>query len=98
MGAIPRNSQTNAIVLAVNCPPQAPAPGHAAPSSDLSCASVIPPRACLPTASKTSWMVTEWPSNWPGAFEGHSDTIQDVFEAVLDGDGMALELARRDRG
>src|SRR5205823_14713547 len=29
IGAIPRNSQTSAMVLAVNCPPQAPAPGQA---------------------------------------------------------------------
>ena len=27
---MPRNSQTSAMVLAVNCPPHAPAPGHAA--------------------------------------------------------------------
>ena len=29
IGASPRNSSTVAIVLAVNCPPQAPAPGQA---------------------------------------------------------------------
>ncbi len=51
IGAIPRNSQTKAMVLAVNCPPQAPAPGQAATSSDLSCASDIPPCECLPIAS-----------------------------------------------
>ena len=32
---MPRNSQTAAIVFAVNCPPQAPAPGQARSSSAL---------------------------------------------------------------
>ena len=45
------------------------APGQAAHSSSLSCASVIFPRACAPTASNTSWIVTECPSYWPGAIE-----------------------------
>ena len=31
------------MVLAVNCPPQAPAPGQAAHSNSFSCASVILP-------------------------------------------------------
>ena len=51
IGAIPRNSQTKAMVFAVNCPPQAPAPGHAAVSRDLSCESLMPPRAWAPIAS-----------------------------------------------
>jgi len=51
IGAIPRNSQTKAMVFAVNCPPQAPAPGQAATSSDLSCASDIRRASCLPIAS-----------------------------------------------
>src|SRR5262249_8006457 len=51
IGAIPRNSQTKAMVFAVNCPPQAPAPGQAEVSRDLSCASLMLPRACAPIAS-----------------------------------------------
>ena len=51
IGAIPRNSQTSAIVFAVNCPPHAPAPGHADFSSEASRASFIEPRACAPIAS-----------------------------------------------
>src|SRR5260370_34975469 len=34
IGAIPRNSQTNAMVLAVTCPPQPPEQGHAGTSGD----------------------------------------------------------------
>ena len=51
IGAMPRNSQTSAIVFAVNCPPQAPAPGQAEISRDLSCASLMLPRAWAPIAS-----------------------------------------------
>ena len=43
-----------AMVLAVNWPPQAPAPGQAMSSSALSRASVILPCAWEPMASKTS--------------------------------------------
>ena len=54
IGEMPRNSQTIAMVLAVNWPPQAPAPGQARSSSSQSSASVILPAACAPTASNTS--------------------------------------------
>src|SRR5208282_6489056 len=43
MGAIPRNSQTSAMVLAVNWPPHAPAPGQADVSSALSRAALMLP-------------------------------------------------------
>ena len=44
-GLMPRKSSAVAIVLAVNCPPQAPAPGQAADSSSCSSAPVmLPPR------------------------------------------------------
>ncbi len=43
MGEMPRNSAAVAMVLAVNCPPQAPAPGQAAFSRALSCSSDIRP-------------------------------------------------------
>ncbi len=49
------------IVLAVNWAPQAPAPGLAACSISVSSSSVICPAACLPTASKTSWIVISSP-------------------------------------
>ena len=68
-GATPRNSQAIAIVLAVNWPPQAPAPGQAWSSRSRSRASLILPAACAPTASNTSWIVTSWPSNVPGAID-----------------------------
>jgi hypothetical protein len=58
-----------AMVFAVNWPPHAPAPGHAPSSSSRSSASVIAPRACAPTASKTSWMVTSLPLKRPGMIE-----------------------------
>ncbi len=68
-GQMPRNSRTVAIVLAVNCPPHAPAPGHATPSSSCTSAFDIVPAAAAPTASNTSWMVTSRPRNRPGAME-----------------------------
>ena len=60
-GEMPRTSNAMAIVLAVNCPPQAPAPGLAATSISRSSSSVILPAACAPTASKTSRIVTSRP-------------------------------------
>ena len=61
IGEMPRNAVATDMVFAVNCPPQAPAPGQAAASSSSRSASLIRPAACAPTASKTSWMVTDWP-------------------------------------
>ena len=43
--AMPRHSQTIAIVFAVNWPPHAPAPGHAASSSAVKSRSDIRPAA-----------------------------------------------------
>ena len=69
IGEMPRISNAIAIVLAVNWPPQAPAPGLATPSSSCSSSSVILPAACAPTASKTCWIVTSWPWKRPGGIE-----------------------------
>ena len=68
-GEIPSTSNAIAIVLAVNWPPQAPAPGEAASSSSVSSCSVIRPAAWAPTASNTSWIVTCSPWKWPGRIE-----------------------------
>ena len=68
-GLSPRKSRAIAIVFAVNWPPHAPAPGHAALSSSCSSAGSIVPAACAPTPSKTSWIVTSRPRNRPGAIE-----------------------------
>ena len=54
IGAMPRASAIVAIVLAVNMPPQEPAPGQASFSSSCRSSSLIVPRATAPTASKTS--------------------------------------------
>ena len=59
-------SETHAMVLAVNCPPQAPALGQATRSKSFKSFSVAPPAACFPTASKTSTTVTSLPLNLPG--------------------------------
>ena len=48
MGEIPRNEIAVAMVLAVNCPPHAPAPGHATFSSSVTCCAVILPAANAP--------------------------------------------------
>ncbi len=58
IAAMPRNSHTIAIVLAVNCPPHAPAPGQALSSRSLSSTRLMRPAAWAPTASNTSWIVT----------------------------------------
>ena len=69
IGEIPITSKAVAIVLAVNCPPQAPAPGQAACSSSDRSSSLILPAACAPTASNTSWIVTSWPRKRPGRID-----------------------------
>ena len=66
MGESPSISPAIDIVLAVNWPPQAPAPGQATSSSARSSASVIRPAAQAPTASNTSWIVTCLPLEDPG--------------------------------
>ena len=57
------------MVLAVYCPPQAPAPGQASSSIWSSSFSPIRPAAWAPTASKTCWMVMSLPWCWPAAME-----------------------------
>ena len=54
------------IVLAVYMPAQEPAPGQAARSIASRSASETSPAACPPTASNTSWMVSDRPSACPG--------------------------------
>ena len=66
---IPSASKAQAIVLAVNWPPQAPAPGLATPSSSFSSSSLMSPASWAPIASKMSRMVTSRPCQWPGAIE-----------------------------
>ncbi len=58
---IPSASKAQAIVLAVNWPPQAPAPGLATPSSSFSSSSDMSPALWAPIASKMSRMVTSRP-------------------------------------
>ena len=65
----PSASKAQAIVLAVNWPPQAPAPGLATPSSSFSSSSLMSPALWAPIASKMSRMVTSRPCQWPGAIE-----------------------------
>ena len=66
---IPSASKAQAIVLAVNWPPQAPAPGLATPSSSCSSSSLMSPALWAPIASKMSRIVTSRPCQWPGAIE-----------------------------
>ena len=61
IGETPMNSIVVAIVLAVYCAPQAPAPGQAASSMAVSSSAVILPDASSPTPSKTSWIVRSRP-------------------------------------
>ena len=57
------------MVLAVNWPPQAPAPGQATHSSSCRSLSDILPAECWPTPSNTSTTVTSLPLNLPGRIE-----------------------------
>ena len=68
-GEIPSASNAQAIVLAVNWPPQAPAPGLAWFSRSVRSSSDMLPAAWAPTASKTSRIVTSLPRQRPGAIE-----------------------------
>ena len=54
IGETPMASNTVAMVLAVNWPPHAPAPGHAPRSRASNSSSVIRPAAAAPMPSKTS--------------------------------------------
>ncbi len=57
ISASPIASETQAMVLAVNCPPQAPAEGQATRSSASSALSDICAFWCQPTASNMSCTV-----------------------------------------
>ena len=59
---IPSASIADDMVLAVNMPPQEPAPGHARRSISRSSSSPIFPALILPTASKTLTIVRPCPS------------------------------------
>ena len=62
-------SDTHAIVFAVNCPPQAPALGHATNDSFSKSARDMLPVAYFPKPSYTSTTVTSFPLNLPGKIE-----------------------------
>jgi hypothetical protein len=57
------------MVLAVNWPPHAPAPGHARLSTSLSSRASILPALNAPIASNTSWIVSFLPLYSPNAIE-----------------------------
>ena len=110
MGEMPRNSQAMAMVLAVNWPPQAPAPGQAAASMASRPASSSFPAACEPMASKTSWMVMVFAvqmAGRDGAAVEHQrrnvetsqrhDCAGHVFVASGDGNQSVEEIAARDQ-
>ena len=60
--AMPSASAHADMVFAVYMPAHDPAPGQAARSTASSSPSDISPAACAPTASNTSWMVSDRPS------------------------------------
>src|SRR6202140_4488892 len=66
-GLMPRNSIAIDMVFAVNCPPQAPAPGQALSSISRSSVRLILPAETAPTASKTSINVMSRPRWRPAA-------------------------------
>ncbi len=61
IGETPSISNAVAIVLAVNWPPHAPAPGQARLSISPSSRASILPALKAPIASKTSWTVSRRP-------------------------------------
>ena len=68
-GEIPSASNAQAIVFAVNWPPQAPGPGLATSSRERSSSSDILPAAWAPIASNTSRIETSRSCHRPGAIE-----------------------------
>ena len=71
---MPIASATDAIVLAVYMPPQAPSPGQIARSMRSTSSRLMSPRAQAPTASNASMIVTSFsvPSSsltQPGAID-----------------------------
>ena len=71
---MPIASATDAIVLAVYMPPQAPSPGQIARSMRSTSSRLMSPRAHAPTASNASMIVTSFsvPSSsltQPGAID-----------------------------
>ncbi len=74
IGEMPSISPLMAMVLAVNCPPHAPAPGQALASRASRPASSILPAAYAPMPSKTFWIVMSifsplGPFSLPGAMD-----------------------------
>ena len=65
-GDSPEELHDHLIVLAVNWPPQAPAPGHAAFSISYSSSRLILPARYAPTASKTVTTSRSGPCTCPG--------------------------------
>ena len=66
MGEMPMTDRAMAMVLAVNWPPQAPAPGQTALSTAFSPASSSVPAEWAPMASNTSWTETSLDPITPG--------------------------------
>ncbi len=97
MGERPMNSIASAIVFAVNCPPQAPGPGHAACSSTSSSSSDNMPAAFWPTPSKTSWMLTSWPLYVPGRIVPPYTMMPGMFSraSAIDAAGIVLSQPTR---
>jgi len=69
MGDTPSISKAVDMVLAVNCPPQAPSPGQAAHSMPFSSAASMRPALKAPMASKTSCTVSRRPRYSPYMME-----------------------------
>ena len=65
---MPRNSSAVDIVLAVNWPPQAPAPGQATLEL-VQLGGAERSRGVRAGPSKTSWIVTSRPRKRPGAID-----------------------------
>ena len=64
---MPMASMAEDMVLAVNIPPQPPAPGQALRSTASSSSFVALPAAWRARVSKTLTMVRSRPSRWPGS-------------------------------
>src|SRR5690606_35657932 len=81
---MPSASATEAMVLAVNMPAQAPSVGQALRSMASSSASSMVPAAWAPTASKTLVMSSVRPLWWPG---GDGAAVDDHARHVEAGGG-----------
>src|SRR4051812_27895286 len=88
---MPMASATDAMVLAVYMPPQAPSPGQMARSMRSTSSRLISPRAQAPTASNASMMVTSF--SVPSSSLTQPGAIDPAYRNTLDRSRRAAAMS-----